>query len=32
METKAGYFPGFVAGLIVGMVIFLAVIKIAAVW
>lgn len=32
METKAGYFPGFVTGLIVGMVVFLAVIKIAAVW
>lgn len=32
MESKAGYFPGFIAGLIVGMVAFLAVIKIAAAW
>jgi hypothetical protein len=32
MESRAGYLPGFVTGLFVGAVIFLAVVKLAAAW
>ncbi len=32
MESRAGYLPGFLTGLFVGAVVFLAIVKLAAVW